>query len=427
MLTHRTRCSASWNHPILSGLILLVSAGLGHADDPPARATQALRMAAVPSDPIFSALLVDGSVVAGRLLQIDATKGVVLAGPAGEEQTVATDRLVRLTRDGASSPTSVGREIVLLPQGDRLARCVVGVAGETTLDVRSDSLGKVTVPLDAMVGVILLPPSDVDAAAALEAKVRTEPHTDERLWLSNGDRLDGLFAGLTEKQILWQPSTGPITLARSGVVALGFNPANVTDQPPRGAFFEWLLLDGSRVGLNPSRVEQGQVIGQTRFGVEVRFPIGEVARVRTLGSSVDYLADRDADRVGYESYLGPTRPYRRNTSILGTSLRLGGQVYDRGLGTQSRTLLAYRLDPRTKRFQATVGLDDGAGPLGNVVFTVMVDGKVRAVSPTMGAGDTPKTMDIDIAGGKVLVLITEFGQRGDVQDSGDWVEARIVR
>ncbi len=112
---------------------------------------------------------------------------------------------------------------------------------------------------------------------------------------------------------------------------------------------------------------------------------------------------------------------------LGTPLRVGGRAFDRGLGTQSRTLLAYRLDPGSKRFQATVGLDDRAGPLGNVAFKVLVDGKARFESPPMGAGEPPRVVDVDLEGAKVLILITEFGERGDVQDAGDWVDARIIR
>ena len=430
MSTYRFPHAVQWLTP--PALLLILTAGVASGIDDPARSIPASKpvltnLAAVPSDPVFNALLVDGSTTSGRIIQVDAARGITLAGAGGHERTVPTDHLVKLTREGASAPSSLGRGIVLLPRGDRLAHCMIGVARDTALEFQSFSLGNVAVSFDSLVGVILEPPSDVDVAAALEAKVRDEPHDAERLWLANGDKVDGLFAGITDKQVLIQPPNGPVALPREGVVALGFNPTQVVDQTPPGPFFEWLLVDGSRFGLTQTRIDQGQVVGPTRFGAEVRFPVGEVARVRVLGSTVDYLGDRDVDKVVYEPYLGPTRPYRRDLSVLGTSLRLGGQVYDRGLGTQSRTLLAYRLDPRARRFQATVGLDDAAGPLGNVVFKVLIDGKPRYESPAMGAGDAPKTVDIDLEGGKVLILITEFGERGDVQDSGDWAEARLIR
>ena len=304
---------------------------------------------------------------------------------------------------------------------------MIGASGNLTLAVQPVAFGRLAIPLDGILGLLVAPPSDVDALNTLETKVRTEPRTAERIWLANGDKLDGLFAGLTEKQVAFQPPGGKIDVARSGVVAIGFDPSQVAAETPKGPYYEWLLIDGSRLGLDQSRIERGQVVGQTGFGVEVRFPIGEVARVRVLNSSVVYLSDRPADRVIYEPYLGPTRPYRRDSSVNGPALRLGGQTFDRGLGTQSRTLLAYRIAPGARRFQATVGLDDAAGALGNVMFKVLVDGKPRFESPLMGAGDPPKSVDIDLNDGKVLILITEFGERGDVQDSGDWVEARIIR
>ncbi|MEO6808483.1 MAG: NPCBM/NEW2 domain-containing protein, partial [Isosphaeraceae bacterium] len=43
------------------------------------------------------------------------------------------------------------------------------------------------------------------------------------------------------------------------------------------------------------------------------------------------------------------------------------------------------------------------------------------------ARDAPGAIDLDIAGGKVLILISEFGERGEVRDFADWVEARLIR
>lgn len=108
-------------------------------------------------------------------------------------------------------------------------------------------------------------------------------------------------------------------------------------------------------------------------------------------------------------------------------MRLSGQDYDRGIGTQSRTLLAYRLKPGDRRFQALVGLDDRAGSLGSVVFRVIVDGETRFASSPLSSRDAPRPIDVDVNGAKILILITEFGERGGVRDLADWAEARIIR
>jgi hypothetical protein len=179
------------------------------------------------------------------------------------------------------------------------------------------------------------------------------------------------------------------------------------------------------------RVERGQVIGTTRFGAEVRLPVGELALVHALNGPVAYLSDRETNGVLYEPYVGPTRNYRRNATVAGEVLRVGGRSYDRGLGTQSQTSLVYKLEPGAKRFQALVALDDHAGPLGSVVFKVQVvrqtDRTILFDSKVMTSGMPARLVDVDLTGARALILITEFGERGDVQDHADWIEARIIR
>ncbi len=385
----------------------------------------------VPSDPVFQALLTDGTSASGLIRRLGEKDGVTLVGGDGAERSIPFDRLVRLAREGTVPlPWTNEGEIVLFPDGDRLAHCVIASAGAADLDVQPMAIGKLPVPLDAILGLIFKPPSEQEVLDALESQVRDTPRTSELLWLANGDKLPGLLAGLDEKKITFQPPAGRVDIDRSGssgAVALGFAQAQVVYKRPKGSYFELTLIDGTRLGLTDVRIEHGQVVGSTRFQAPVRFSVGDLAQGRALNGPVSYLSDREASGSQYVAYVGPTRPYRRNASVDGRPLHIGGKSYDRGIGTQSRTLLAYKLEPGAKRFQALVGLDDGAGPLGNVVFKALVDGKVRYESPAMGSGEAPKAVDVDLAGAKVLILITEFGERGDVQDGGDWVEARIVR
>jgi hypothetical protein len=113
--------------------------------------------------------------------------------------------------------------------------------------------------------------------------------------------------------------------------------------------------------------------------------------------------------------------------VEGHLFELAGQTYDRGIGTQSRTLLAYRIEEGDRRFQARVGVDERAGSAGSVVFRVLVDKEQRFQSPPLSHRDAPQTVDVDLAGGKFLILDTDFGERGDIRDFADWAEARMVR
>jgi len=382
----------------------------------------------LPSDPVFQAMRTDGTTVTGKIRQLGPGNRVVLVDGANET-AIPLSGLVKLTREGDTPAYPPERSVLLFPDGDRLG-ALVNSSGEKTIDCVPGLLGDATVPvpIDSLLALVLAPPNDAQAQEALLARARNEPRTSEVLWLANGDRMTGGFLGVTNQKVSFQRDANAIDIERSGVVAVGFDPAVAVYPVPKGPYLELTFLDGSRLGVSECRIEEGQIVATTRFGATIRPPLAELARVHVRGDSVAYLSDRKEDQAAYVGYLGPHRKsYGRNTTIDGRTLRMGGQPYDRGLGTQSRTLLAYRLDPHDKRFQATVGLDDRAGPLGSVTFRVIVDGAVRFTSPPMTVRDAPRAVDIDLAGARVLVLATEFGERGDVQDQADWIEARLIR
>ncbi len=393
------------------------------ADDPPAGSP-------VPSDPVFQALRTDGSTVSGRIRQLGAGNEVVLEGASGPV-TVPFDRLVKLTREGDLPASPPEGSLVLFPEGDRL-QAVIGVSNEKTLEVLPPILGDapIAVTIDAPLALILAPPADSQAQEDLIARVRDEPRESEVLWLANGDRLTGGFLGLTAQKVLLQRDGAETSVDRSGVVAIEFDPAIVAYPEPGRPFLELTFLDGSRLGVSDCRIEQGQIVAQTRFGAAIRPPLAKLARVHVRGDHVRYLADRKESRAVFVGYLGEgthREKFGRNTTLDGRVLRVGGAPHDRGLGTQSRTLLAYRLEPGDRRFQATVALDDRAGPLGSVVFRVLLDGKEKFATPSMTVRDAPREIDLDLSGAKILILAAEFGDRGDVQDQADWIEARLIR
>lgn len=381
----------------------------------------------VPSDPVFKALLTDGTSVSGRIRRLGPDGNVVLVGET--DQALPLERIVSLTREGEAIPTPLEGTIVLFPDGDRL-RAIINSAGETDLETLPGALGDVStaIPLDSMLGVLLQPPSDAKGFESILFRLRNDKRNSEVLWLSNGDRLTGSFLGLSADKVEFQPAAGKLEIPRSGVIALGFDPGAVNYPKPEGPFLELSFTDGSRLGVSASHVEQGHLAATSRFGAKIRPPLGAIAKVHVRSDAVAYLSERAFAADQYLGYLGRhPETFGRNSTWDGHPLRLAGQPYDRGLGMLPRTLVAYKLEPNDKRFQALIGLDDRAGEKGSVVFRVLVDNKERFISPSMAKRDAPVAVDIDVSGAKVLILATEFGEGGDVQDSADWIEARMVR
>lgn len=382
----------------------------------------------VPSDPVFVATLIDGSTVKGRIARLDSTGVLELEGPAGRASPL--DQVVSLVREGGIAPPSPPEgALVLFPDGDRLLG-IIGTTTETALQVLPGALGDETtsLPLDHILGVVTNPPTEIDRLESLLDRIRDEPRETEVLLLANGDRQTGSLLGVGAEKVEFQTNLGPMSVPRSAVVALGFDPATVKYPRPEGTYLELTFTDGSRLGIANAQASQGRLRGRTRFGLEIRPELKSISSVHVRGPAIVYLSEQPKTVAQYVGYLG-THPgtFGRDHTWDGHAMKLAGQPIEHGLGTLPRTLLAYRLDPKDRRFQARVGLDDRAGDLSGVVFRVLVDENEKWASPPMTRRDPPRAIDIDVSGGRFLILITEFGDRGDIQDSADWAGARLIR
>jgi hypothetical protein len=395
---------------------LLATPAQAHGDD-----------GVLPSDPVFDAVLTDGTTVNGRLgalsLAADGSGSVRIVGDEARE--IPLDRLAKLERAGSPAPEVKADAWVLLPDGDRL-NAAIGATDDEALQVSSAGRA-LRIRLDRLVGLVLAPPAEPKALRALVAELRA-PRDGGMVWLSNGDRRAGDIVGLDARRVAFDPGTGKIDLERERVVALAFDPALIAYPKPRGSYLELALRDGSRLGVVEARLERGTLAARTRFGEELRIPVRDLGQLDVLGGSVDYLAGRTPLGSQYVGYLGPhPEDFGRDATWDGHPLSLAGRPVARGLGMLPRTLLAYRVEPGDRRFQATVGLDDRAGDQASVVFRVLVDRDEVFRTPPLTLRDAPVPVDVDIANGRSLILVVEFGERGDVQDSADWAEARIIR
>jgi hypothetical protein len=129
----------------------------------------------------------------------------------------------------------------------------------------------------------------------------------------------------------------------------------------------------------------------------------------------------------------PQPTYRKDRSFGDRPMTVGGKTYEKGLGCASNTVLAYDLGGRYERFRATVGVDDAmkdaANPAPSVCFTALVDGRLAFESGGMKGASSPKFVDVDVRGAKILMLRLsgnwDDGGKTD-HDCGNWAEARLI-
>src|SRR5262249_30702983 len=169
--------------------------------------------------------------------------------------------------------------------------------------------------------------------------------------------------------------------------------------------------------------------GKTLFGAPVQVKMSEIVVLTVLQGRAVYLSDLKPSKIEQLPYLDVAAPPVGDGSVKGRDLRLAGNTFDKGLGVHSACRMTYDLAEGYKRFEALVGLDDATGRGGSVRIQVLVDGKSQK---TGSDGESthrkgPIALRVDLAGAKQLTLVVDFGERGDVQDDVDWVDAKLVK
>lgn len=117
---------------------------------------------------------------------------------------------------------------------------------------------------------------------------------------------------------------------------------------------------------------------------------------------------------------------RKNRSLDGNPLSVGGKVFERGFGTHAESYLRIQLDGEAQKFSAQVGVDDEVkGRPASVEFVVLGDDRELWKSGLLRGGDAARECSVDLAGVKVLELLVTDGGDGTDYDHADWADAKI--
>ncbi len=316
--------------------------------------------------------------------------------------------------------------LVVLADGGLLVADVAGIDKEN-LAAESDLFGALKLPLDFLAGVVLHGPADRDKRDRLLDRIARAEGDSDRLILDNDDELAGLIEGLDKGVVRIKTDVGRVDIVSSRVVAMIFNPALRQSHPQQG-FRAWVgLSDGGRVLAKTLRIAGNAAEITALAGQTWKTPANALVALQPLGGRAVYLSDLKPRECRHTPYLDLAWPYHEDRNATGGLLRCGGRLCLKGLGVHSAARLSYALDPAHRRFQADVGIDDSTGGRGSVEFRILVDGRQRWASGPVRGGDPPLPVSIDIAGGKRLDLIVDYGERGDQLDRADWLGARLLR
>jgi alpha-galactosidase len=114
-------------------------------------------------------------------------------------------------------------------------------------------------------------------------------------------------------------------------------------------------------------------------------------------------------------------------SVTGKDLLIAGKKYEFGVGTHANSTIKIRLNKRTVKFSANVGIDDAAlGTKGSVVFCISGDNKTLWESPLIIPGQPAIPVELEIKKVKILTLEVKDGGNGMDYDHANWAEAKFT-
>jgi hypothetical protein len=322
-----------------------------------------------------------------------------------------------------------------LASGDGLAARVLGGDGDD-LELRLVGGVELRLTLDDVASLVF-----GERVPALWASPVTAPEQGDRLYRRQGDgldQLDGTVQELTREGVRLHDVVGSRVIPWREVAALFIESLDGGDQRAApgapGMPVVADLCDGGRLRGRLLRLDESRARLALRHA-EVELPLAALAALALDDGSVAFLSDLDPSEAGegapFGDDLGMRWPHRRDRSVTGGPLTAGGRVHTRGLGVHAPSRIAWSLDGGWRRLLGAVAIDDEVLVLaarGSVVFRILVDGRTRWESPVVRGGDAPVALpELDLAGGRELVLEVDPASDLFVADRADWLLMMLVR
>jgi hypothetical protein len=143
---------------------------------------------------------------------------------------------------------------------------------------------------------------------------------------------------------------------------------------------------------------------QSAAGIPVVYPRELLARVDFSQGKLAYLSDLEPIRVVETSNTELVDHYRRDKSLDNGPLRVGREIYAKGLALHAYTELIYDIGAQYKDFKTILGVDPKVG--GECPVKVVIEGDGRELlGAEVKRQDNPRPLTIDVKGIKQLRIV----------------------
>ncbi len=315
--------------------------------------------------------------------------------------------------------------LVILSNGDQIAMQVRTITEESVSGIRAGGTA-MSVPLEFVKAIGWnLPETTVARTNRLRQVDSSSP--DDTVFLTNGDRVIGEIRGLTEKGLSIESAGGLRTLPADSIATIRFSSELISPISNDGALATLQTTSEDIItitGVNDA--SENQLKTQTVWGAEFVVPTAQVVHMQFLHDRLTYLSDLPPRTVQHVPTIGEPRKLQSDKTVNRTPFRHRGRRYPKGVGTTSRMEITWNLGGAYTLFNTHYGLDDTA-PKGAAVFGVHLDGQQVFNSGTIRDTKLRQLPVLNVAGARELRLTVDYGPRGDIHDTANWVGAVLTK
>jgi hypothetical protein len=360
-----------------------------------------------------------------KLLRVDESGRLVFSSE-GRDLPIRQDEIIEIVWKSTEAGEAQEARLEFVNADVLLGKVAGGEGG--TFRFLSPSCGEVVVNLKGLQQIAYSGRETAESTAAKFQKLLSEEmgKTDVAV-LVNGDVLPCVVQDVTADRVKIRSDLGELAIKADRLYGVRFAaiPGQEKQEKKVQAVVESVFGE-ILTGELEAATEETLVLN-SGFGPKARFAMKTIRRVSFKNGAVIFLSDLEPERVVETPFFDVVYPYKRDKSVDGNALKLGGRAHRKGLGVHSKSEMTYLLDGGYSKFQATIGIDDEVGKKGSVVFCVLGDGKELYRSPEITGGAEPVALDVAAKGMKRLTLLVDFGQDFHIADHADWADARLVR
>ncbi len=369
---------------------------------------------------------VDDERVVGIVASVDSSGAVVVMPNGGAPVSIPASEVLSITCD--VKPVQPKGDLLVLASGERfrvgldavgmqLPEGMVAVYGAGSLSaVNSIALADLRAWVPAG--------GDVDKVLA---DVLALDNDRDVVLMASGDRLTGVVEHVGAKGASVTAKLGTTAVDRGLLLGIAFSKTLKPWREPVRLLAETRLADGSVVLGDVTGPKDGVFALRSVLGAEWKVAADQIVEIRFRGGKLLWLSDLAPAKAETTPFFNRAWPWRKDRSVWGNPLTVGGAVCERGLGTHSRTELAYDLAAQFTTFVADIAIDDETKGTGSATVSVTADGRTLLAPMEVNGADKPRRVKLDVSGIRRLTLLVDFGKNDDAGDHVDWLNARLIR